>query len=119
MAVGYDLESYSCTPHEVLSGASAIAAAAGDYHSAALAADGSVWSWGYNFDGQLGNGTTEMTDVPVRTSGLEITDMRSVTAGNHFSLALGSDGTLWAWGLSTGDSWDRMGRRRRVSRRSR
>jgi alpha-tubulin suppressor-like RCC1 family protein len=69
---------------------------AGQVHSLALASDGSLWAWGSNQDGQLGDGTTanRSTPVPVGTS----TTWRLVAAGATHTLAVASDGSLWAWG---------------------
>ena len=77
-----------------LSGASAIAG--GGYHSLALKSDGTIWAWGSNSNGQLGNNTTTDSPVPVPVSGL--TGMIAVAGGGVYSLALKSDGTIWAWG---------------------
>jgi alpha-tubulin suppressor-like RCC1 family protein len=73
--------------------------AARDFHTLALRADGSLWAWGANFHGQLGDGTTEERHTPVRI----LTDAVSVTAGASHTLATKSDGSLWAWG------WNRAG----------
>jgi alpha-tubulin suppressor-like RCC1 family protein len=69
---------------------------AGWYHSLAIRSDGSLWSWGYNHYGQLGDDTTTDRDAPVRI-GTPTGWSAVVAAGNH-SLALRSDGSLWAWG---------------------
>ncbi len=71
---------------------------AGDSHSLALASDGTVWAWGYNLYGQLGNNTTTNSSVPVQ---VQIPAGRTITqldAGGFHSLAVASDGTAWAWG---------------------
>ena len=74
-----------------------IAIAAGGYHSIALKSDGTVWTWGQNWDGQLGSGAwTDNSLIPVQVSGL--TGVVEIAAGGYYSLALKSDGTLWAWG---------------------
>lgn len=70
--------------------------AAGTAHTVALKSDGTVWAWGSNGNGQLGDGTTTDSPVPVQVSGL--TDVTAVAAGGTHSLALKSDGTVWAWG---------------------
>jgi len=72
--------------------------AAGSFHSLALRDDGTVWAWGYNFFGQLGDGSGLYLDsnTPVSVSGLS--NVSSVSAGVNHSLALKSDGTVWAWG---------------------
>ena len=70
----------------------------GDYHTAALKGDGTVLSWGYNGQGQLGNGSTTDSSNPVSIAGL--TDVIAVAAGGRHTLALKSDGTVWAWGYN-------------------
>jgi alpha-tubulin suppressor-like RCC1 family protein len=81
----------------VLTGA--IAVAAGAEHSLALKSDGTVWAWGFNGNGQLGDGGAEYTSsTPVQVSGL--TGMVAVAAGEYHSLALKSDGTVWTWGIN-------------------
>jgi len=71
----------------------------GNSSSLALARDGTVWAWGDNRDGQLGNGTTNAAIAPVRVSGLS--GVRAIAAGRGVSLALTGDGTVWAWGDNT------------------
>jgi len=61
-----------------------------------LKTDGTVWAWGDNYSGQLGDGTTTERRTPVQVSGL--TDVIAVTGGEGHGLALRADGTLWAWG---------------------
>ena len=71
---------------------------AGGLHSLALRSDGTVWAWGNNFFGQLGNGYSCVCGVgtPAQVAGL--TGVIQVAAGAVHSLALRSDGTVWAWG---------------------
>lgn len=74
-----------------------VAVAAGFEHDLALREDGTVWAWGGNPDGQMGNGTTGSPELtPVEVTGL--TGVTKIAAGALFSLALRSDGTVWAWG---------------------
>ena len=73
-----------------------VALAAGQYYSLALKSDGTVWAWGFNTYGELGDGTTTNRFSPVQVSGL--TDVVAVAAGLSHGLALKSDGTVWAWG---------------------
>jgi alpha-tubulin suppressor-like RCC1 family protein len=53
-------------------------------------------AWGFNEDGELGDGTTESSDMPVEVSGLS--DVVAVAGGGHHSLALLKNGTVMAWG---------------------
>src|SRR5438128_12206527 len=64
--------------------------------SPARAAPGIAMAWGFNNDGELGNGTTEGSDVPVAVGGLQ--GLRALAAGTHHSLALLDNGTVMAWG---------------------
>jgi alpha-tubulin suppressor-like RCC1 family protein len=86
--------------------------AAGAFHSAAIKRNGTLWSWGANGNGELGNGTkAPSSSIPVQENTRD-TSWIAVSAGNHHTLALRSDGTLWSWGknsrgqLGTGDKKD-------------
>jgi alpha-tubulin suppressor-like RCC1 family protein len=73
---------------------------AGSDHGLALRSDGTVWAWGQNDHGQVGNGVVSSTPqlTPVQVPGLA--GITKVAAGYGFSLALRSDGTVWAWGVN-------------------
>jgi len=96
------------TPHAMnnsgpLAGKTVIAIAAGAYHSLALCSDGSIFAWGYNYNGQLGNGNADTGDqyAPVQTVSSGALAGKTVTAiasGQYHSMALCSDGTLFTWG---------------------
>ncbi|HEX3028454.1 MAG TPA: hypothetical protein VHT34_03930, partial [Clostridia bacterium] len=75
-----------------------IMAAAGGSHTVALKKDGTVWSWGSNESGQLGDGTTKNKSKPVQVVGLK--SVISVGAGAYSSFAIKSDGTVWSWGYN-------------------
>ncbi|MFB5269427.1 OmpL47-type beta-barrel domain-containing protein [Paenibacillus enshidis] len=65
-------------------------------HTVYAKSDGSVWSWGYNGNGQLGDGTTTNQTGAIQVPGIsQIVDV--ATGGSH-TLALKSDGTVWGWG---------------------
>jgi alpha-tubulin suppressor-like RCC1 family protein len=65
-------------------------------HSLALKKDGSLWAWGWNRFGQLGDGTTNNLSVPTMIG--QDRDWRTVAASAVVSYAIKSNGTLWAWG---------------------
>ena len=70
-----------------------------DSHVLAVRSDGTLWAWGANTGGQLGDGTKVSKDLPNQI-GVR-TDWVKAFAGGSHSLALRSDGTLWAWGMNT------------------
>ncbi|GAA0983647.1 hypothetical protein GCM10009555_055840 [Acrocarpospora macrocephala] len=69
---------------------------AGNGHSVAIGTFGTVWTWGNNNVGQLGDGTTQRRLSPVRVQGL--IGVVDVAAGEDFTLAVTSNGAVWAWG---------------------
>jgi len=78
------------------------AISAGASHSLALKDDGTVWSWGSNTSGQLGDNTTTQRTTPVQVKGLGssgfLTGVTAISAGSNFTLAMKDDGTVWGWG---------------------
>src|ERR1700730_9422132 len=82
-----------------MTGATAIAA--GSIHSLALKSDGTVWGWGDNSVGQLGTGSTSAPSYAPVTTPVQVINLNGViaiAAGAFPSLALKSDGAVWAWG---------------------
>lgn len=67
-------------------------------HTVALKSDGTVWTWGWNAGGQLGDGTTIGRTTPVQVKNL--TDVVAIAAGQGHTVALKRDGTVWAWGYN-------------------
>lgn len=63
-------------------------------HSVAITSDGSLWAWGDNNSGQLGDGTLVNRHTPVRV----MDDVIAVSAGDMFTMVIRSDNSLWAWG---------------------
>ena len=79
------------------------AASAGFDHSLALKSDETVWAWGDNTDGQLGDSTNTNSSYAAKVKtgaacGADLSGVTEVAAGAGHSLALKSDGTVWAWG---------------------
>jgi len=74
-----------------------VAGAAGYQHSSFVKADGTFWAMGYNADGQLGNGTTINTNLPVRSIASNVV---AVAAGQYYSLIIKTNGTLWGMGFN-------------------
>ena len=70
--------------------------AGGWSHSLGLKTDGSLWAWGWNLQGQLGNGLNASCNKPVHIGVGR--DWKLFTSGSAHTLALKTDGTLWAWG---------------------
>jgi alpha-tubulin suppressor-like RCC1 family protein len=58
--------------------------------------DGTVWAWGYNDDGELGDGKRKDRLTPFQIPGLS--GVRAIAVGSHHSIALKNDGTVWVWG---------------------
>lgn len=76
------------------------ALASGVDSSFAILQDGSLWAWGNNREGQLGDGTTERRFAPVKI----MDDVAAVSASGAHTIAIKTDGSLWAWGdNSTGE----------------
>ena len=71
--------------------------AAGFYNTAAIKTDGTLWTWGYNNYGQLGDNTTTHKSSPVQTIAAG-TNWKSVAGGRYHTAAIKTDGTLWTWG---------------------
>ena len=69
--------------------------AAGDHHTFNIRDDGSLWGWGLNLNGQLGDGTIIKRYSPVRIG--TDTDWAQAAAGIYHTIALKSDGTIWTW----------------------
>ncbi len=73
-----------------------MAISAGWDHALALATNGTVWAWGQNGVGELGDGTTSNRISPVLLTNL--TNIVAVSGGDWHSSALATDGTAWKWG---------------------
>jgi len=78
---------------------------AGQSHSLGVRQEGTIWAWGYNGEGRLGNNTVTVRSSPVSVVG-GFTNWCQVSAGGRQSLGLRQDGTAWAWGSNT---WGQIG----------
>jgi len=70
---------------------------AGHYHTAAVKTDGTLWSWGANQYGQLGDTTSTHRSSPIQTVAGGTT-WKQVSAARYLTAAIKTDGTLWIWG---------------------
>lgn len=65
-------------------------------HSAVIKTDGSLWTWGENYSGQLGDGTNINRKIMVKI----MDNAAAVSAGGSFTAAIKTDGSLWTWGYN-------------------
>lgn len=90
--------SYSSTPTTLTNLSDVVAVSTADFHTIAVRCDGTVWTWGSNTDGQLGNGTAIGTNNLIPTQVPGINNAISVSGGHGHSVALLANGTILAWG---------------------
>lgn len=106
--LGDETTTNSRTPKPVPSLSGVIAIAVGSSHNLALKSDGTVWAWGINDKGQLGYSTTDIckgtlfgdrpcSKLPKRVS--DLSEVAAISGGSGHSLALKTDGSVWAWGF--------------------
>lgn len=84
------------TPLQTELDRSFVSIALGDFFNVGIKGDGSMWTWGRNNYGQLGNGTLDYSNVPIQI-GNEYA-WRTVACGPSHVIAIRDNGTLWAWG---------------------
>ena len=89
---------FQSTPLQVPGLSNVIKVAAASNHSFALLEDGTIWAWGENQQGQLGDGTTIERPAPIQITG--ISDVVAIAASGNYTMAMKRDGTVWAWGYS-------------------
>lgn len=73
--------------------------AAGYSHNCAIGVDRTLWCWGLNWAGQLGDGTTQARTTPTRVG--SDSDWSSIAAGSNHACGLRNNGTIWCWGRNS------------------
>ena len=71
--------------------------ACGNFHTAAIKTDGTMWAWGFNSTGQIGDSTVTNKSAPSQVIGSD-NNWKQVAGGQYFTAGLKTDGTLWMWG---------------------
>lgn len=76
----------------------------GGSHAHAVKTNGTMWSWGYNANGQCGDGTTTVRSSPVQVGALTnwSADITKISVGNGQTYNIKTDGTMWSWGQNSG-----------------
>ena len=86
-------------PNRIGSGTTWASIAAGKAHTSAVKTDGTLWSWGYHsFAGATGLNEAINRSSPVQVGAL--TNWSTISKSNYATMAIKTDGTLWAWGLN-------------------
>jgi alpha-tubulin suppressor-like RCC1 family protein len=86
------------SPVELTKLSGVVAAAGGGMHMTYLLADGTMEACGRSGSGELGNGTTTNSEIPVKVVGLPSSPIKAITAGPSTSTALLENGEVWDWG---------------------
>jgi alpha-tubulin suppressor-like RCC1 family protein len=92
------MPNYSSSPFQIGSDQSWKAVSAGDNHTLALRSDGTIWAFGDNSSGQLGDGSGATTNFPVQVG--TDSDWNSITAHGNISYGIKNNNTLYAWGAN-------------------
>ncbi|MBY3619975.1 hypothetical protein HGO21_10500 [Acinetobacter sp. CUI P1] len=98
LGIGAQSSTVLVEPVQVKGLTDVISVSAGDAHSLALRKDGTVWAWGGNEQGELGDNSGKNGLTPVQVKGLP--SILAIAAGSNNSVALGNGGEVWVWGSS-------------------
>lgn len=97
--LGQNLGTYRSSPVQTVAGGNNWSCGeVGGLHTGGLKSDGTLWMWGYNRTGQVGDNTTISRSSPVQISG---TNWKKLSLGCCHSAAIKTDGTLWLWGSNS------------------
>ena len=89
-------EQYITIPAQIGTATNWASIAAGHSTSFAIKKDGTLWGWGNNLLGQIGNGNSQPVREPVMVTSAN--DWKTIIGGDDFTAAIKKDGTLWTWG---------------------
>ena len=106
LGTGSIVNSATPIPAQIGTDANWAGVSAGENHTFAQKTDGTLWAWGYNSYGQLGIGSADTSAHPIPVQTVTDATWLSVAAGGVHTIALKTDGTLWAWG---GNSYCQLG----------
>lgn len=102
--IGYDGDLFQLTPLKVMD--NVVAVSCGLSHAAAIKTDGSLWVWGSNNHGEIGNNQPEKNqNTPVKI----MDNVAAVSCGQNYTAAVKTDGTLWMWGDISGNRFNNGG----------
>ncbi len=99
LGLGYDGGDFIQLPTQVGTSNDWVYVFAGIYHSFAIKSNGTLWAWGSNYQGQLGDGTDILRNAPVQIGTDD--DWVKISAGYDHTIGLKNDGTMWNWGYGT------------------
>lgn len=96
LGLGYAVNVIVREPEQIGGDSDWMMISAGLHHTVALKQNGTLWAWGRNVEGQLGNGTNTSESIPVQVG--TDTSWKRIYSGSTHTLAIKLDGSLWAWG---------------------
>ena len=100
LGIGSSVSS-TATPTLVPGLTNIVAVSGGFYHTIALRADGTVWSWGQRQNSALGTGSGGAAIAYTPQQIGTLSNIRAIASGDQFAMALDASGHVWAWGMDT------------------